>query len=113
MVDDEPMILELVVAILEDQDQRIEATEDPLEALKFAERHRDQIVLLITDMTMSDMNGDELAIKIKALCPRLKTLFMSGRSADDSLMMFDPDRDFIKKPFSVTDLSDKVASILR
>ena len=45
--------------------------------------HRRKVVLLLTDLVMpGSMSGQELARQLLAAQPRLKTIFMSGYSAE-------------------------------
>lgn len=54
----------------------------PQEAVQQAESNNEEIQLLVTDVTMPDMNDTELAEKITSLHPEVKILFMSGYPAD-------------------------------
>ena len=49
-----------------------------VDALRVAERHRDDIHLLVTDVVMPHMSGRELAERLGAVRPAMKVLFMSG-----------------------------------
>jgi two-component system, cell cycle sensor histidine kinase and response regulator CckA len=51
-------------------------------ALSLAKTHQGKIQLLLTDVVMPEMNGRDLADRLRNLCPGLKVLFMSGYTAD-------------------------------
>ena len=72
------------------------------------------INLLITDMIMPEMNGKELAAKIKKLIPGIKILYMSGYIDDPIIRssLTDKKINFIDKPFSVNKFAEKVRKIL-
>ena len=114
LVEDEPAILDVTESILTDLGYTVIAAASPQEAEKLAEKHGSEIELLITDVIMPGMNGSTLEKKLKINCPGLKSLFMSGYTADiiSEHGILDKDLNFIQKPFSIRDLSEKVKSIL-
>jgi two-component system, cell cycle sensor histidine kinase and response regulator CckA len=63
---------------------------------------------------MPEMNGRDLAKKISELIPGLKCLFASGYTADVIAHhgVLDKGVNFIQKPFSIHNLSEKVRNIL-
>ena len=78
------------------------------------ESHRNEIHLLITDVVLPDMNGRDLAGKIKASRPAMQCLFMSGYTANVIAHRGILDRgvQFLPKPFSERELSIKVRNAL-
>lgn len=82
----------------------------PNKAVHLAEEHGGNIHLLITDVVMPEMNGRKLADRIKAHHPDIKTLFMSGYTANVLAHrgILDEGGNFIYKPFSKQDLGAKV-----
>ena len=60
------------------------------------------------------MNGKDLTQKLQSLYPQLKSLFMSGYTADAIAQhgVLDEGVNFIQKPFSVPDLTTKVREVL-
>jgi len=84
------------------------------EAVKLAGDCGDRIDLLLTDVVMPEMNGRELAAKLESLCPGIKTLFMSGYTANVIAHhgILDSGVYFIQKPFLMKDLSVKLKEAL-
>jgi FixJ family two-component response regulator len=82
--------------------------------LRLAEQHAGDVHLLITDVVMPEMNGRELADQLCGLFPEIKTLFMSGYTADVIAHqgVLEEGVNFIQKPFSIQDLSVKVRAAL-
>jgi two-component system cell cycle sensor histidine kinase/response regulator CckA len=70
--------------------------------------------LLITDMLMPDMNGDEVARRLRAMHPDLKVLYLTGFSdrlfAEKSALW--EDEAFLDKPCSVTGLKEAIALLV-
>jgi len=114
LVEDEPSILELAATILERQGYTVLAAPTPGEAIQLSTRHPGPIHLLLTDMIMPGMNGRDLAKYLLARNPHLKSLFMSGHTADaiGHHGVLDADVSFIQKPFSISDLAAKVRETL-
>ncbi len=91
----------------------ISAADGP-EALEVVESYPGKIDLLLTDLAMPGMNGQELAEKLLARLPDLKVLYTSGYAG--SILQ---DRDFaglatafLEKPFTWQSLAQKVRTVL-
>lgn len=114
LVEDEPMVLKMGRNMLEALGYTVLTTVSPVQALKLAEEHAQEIHLLMTDVVMPEMNGRDLAAKLKSLCPGIKTLFMSGYTANVIAHhgVLEKGVHFMQKPFSMKDLADKVREAL-
>ncbi|MDT8321381.1 MAG: response regulator [Xanthomonadales bacterium] len=112
VVDDQPLIVKLVVAVLDDVGLDIMFAGHSRQAMDLAAEHRDRIRLLITDLRMSGMDGEELAREISLHCPDLRVLFMSGEAISDVDLAEGPRRDFIAKPFAPAELVRRVEALL-
>ena len=114
LVEDDGSILKLGKRILEDLGYAVLSTNSPSEAAKLAEEHTGEINLLITDVVMPEMNGRELSERLQTLYPDLKTLFMSGYTANVIAHrgVLEDGVCFISKPFSKKDMAVKVREVL-
>ncbi len=114
VVEDEMAILKLAERILSHCNYKVLLANSPLEALEVAQSHSGEISLLITDVVMPEMNGRELANRLKKLCPGIKCLFMSGYPAKVIAHrgVLGEDVQFIQKPFSTKSLAAKVRETL-
>ncbi len=86
----------------------------PDEALALAERQRDAIHLLVTDVVMPGMNGRALATALTAARPGLRVLYMSGYT-DDVIAhrgVLAPGTMLISKPFTALALLGRVREAL-
>ncbi len=115
VVEDEPALLTMDKMILEKAGYRVLAAGTPTEAIRLAEEHAREIDLVITDVVMPEMNGRDLAERLKSLYPRMKILFMSGYTADVIAHrgVLEKGVNFIQKPFSTKDIAVKVHEVLR
>jgi PAS domain S-box-containing protein len=114
LVEDEPMILEMSTMMLEKIGYQVYAHASPQAAISFAEHHPEEIHLLLTDVIMPEMNGRDLADRLRTFYPDLRCLFMSGYT-DEVIAhhgVLDDRVFFIHKPFSRSDLSQKVRDAL-
>ncbi|MGM0611802.1 MAG: PAS domain S-box protein [Thermodesulfobacteriota bacterium] len=110
LVEDEPAILKMGRGLLEKLGYTVVTAEKPDDALRFAEEYEGKIHLLITDVIMPEMNGCDLAAKLSECSPGLKSIYMSGYTADVIAHhgVLEKGVHFIQKPFSIQDLAVKV-----
>lgn len=112
VVDDQPLILKLVQAILNDVGLDIVPADHPGQALQLASELRERVRLLIIDLNLGGAGGADLARKVLAHCPGLRVLYMSGDDPDDLQLPAAVRRNFIGKPFSPTELIRRVEALL-
>ncbi len=114
LVEDEAAILDMGKTMLEQLGYRVLASSLPDEALGMADDHAGEIQLLVTDVVMPNMNGRDLAERLQTLYPGIKTLFMSGYTADVIAHhgVLDKSVNFLQKPFSLRELAIKVRQAL-
>lgn len=114
VVEDESAILSMVKLMLESYGYRILTASTPGEARHVANEHTGEIHLLITDVVMPEMNGQDLLNAINQIYPEIPGLFMSGYSGDVIAHhgVLDEGVNFIQKPFSKHALAAKVRQVL-
>jgi DNA-binding NtrC family response regulator len=114
LVEDDEQILDLLRTMLEENGYRVLAASSPQEACTICEQHPGDIDLLITDVIMPRMNGKELQVRIAGMMPGIRTLFMSGYTADiiATRGVIDQGVNFICKPFSMPTLTKKVREVM-
>ena len=114
IVEDDGSILKLGIKILDDLDYSVISASTPGEAIQLAEKQNDKIDLLVTDVVMPEMNGRELSDRLKTLHPDIRTLYMSGYTANVIAHrgVLEEGICFIPKPFSKKELAVKVREAL-
>lgn len=114
LVEDDPAILQMVMMMLTELGYTMLSSSTPGEAIRLAREYAGEINLLVTDVIMPEMNGLDLAKNLLPLYPRLKSLFMSGYTADIIAHhgVLDEGVHFIQKPFSIKDLATKIREAL-
>ena len=114
LVEDEIAMLKLTKKILRDLGYKVLPANTPSEALTLAEAHPGTIELLITDVVMPEMNGRELADRVRLIYPHIECLYMSGYTADIIAHhgVLNKNIHFIQKPFSRSDFSTHIQKVL-
>jgi two-component system cell cycle sensor histidine kinase/response regulator CckA len=112
VVDDEPMVRALVAVALEQEGFAVLTAESGADALSLSRMHRGDIGLLITDVTMPEMDGPTLARKMELEDPGLPVLYISGQ-CDPAEVDLRHGSQFLAKPFSITTLIDQVRNLMR
>ncbi len=113
-VDDESAIVEIVTSQLESLGYKVTSCHNGLEALELMKTTPDRFDLVITDMTMPKMTGDELAKEIKNIRSEtpiiLCTGFSSKLTSEDEKL---PDIDAIlMKPIILRDMATIVRNVM-
>ena len=114
VVEDEPVIRNLIVEVLQDLGYRaLEAPDGPagLKILQSPQR----IDLLVTDVGLPGINGRQLADAARETRPRLKVLFITGYAENATLAngFLDPGMEMITKPFAVEALANRIRNIIQ
>ena len=114
LVEDEATILKMTLLMLKNLEYRVLTAGTPGEAIELATKHAGQIHLLITDMIMPEMNGRDLAERVRVTNPSMKCLFMSGYTANiiTTQGVLEEGTHFIPKPFTIKTLAIKVKEVL-
>lgn len=114
LVEDEDSVRELAARILQENGYQVLAEASAEQAQKLWDRHGTSIDLLVTDLVLPDLDGQELADRLRRARPGLPVVAMSGYT-ETARMRADPLRStmsFIAKPFSAEDFGRKVRQAL-
>ncbi|MCC6695555.1 MAG: PAS domain S-box protein [Candidatus Hydrogenedentes bacterium] len=113
VVEDEAQLLQLTTHLLKKLGYRVLPARSPDEACEIAQSAGD-FHLLLTDVVMPSMNGKELRRRIEGIRPGIKSLFMSGYTADaiTDQGILEPGSNFIPKPFTMAELGAKIREVL-
>ena len=83
VVDDERSIRQLVVNVLRQHGFDVLEAPDGPRAIELAREHPAEIALLLTDLVLPGISGEELARVLKTSIPGLNVVFMSGYEEDE------------------------------
>lgn len=115
VVEDQADLLELAKKSLEEYGYKVLSAWTPGEAILLCEAYNAEIQVLLTDVIMPVMNGKELRDRVLKMRPAIKTLFMSGYTADVIAHrgILDEGINFIQKPFTPRALAKAIRDVLK
>jgi two-component system, cell cycle sensor histidine kinase and response regulator CckA len=114
LVEDEPVVRELARRVLVRGGYTVRAAGSPAEALLGVAHDAGAVDLLLTDVVMPQMNGRELADRLRAERPGLHVAYMSGYAAEALATHASAglDAPLLQKPFSPDSLLAFVSQVL-
>ncbi len=114
VVDDEQIMREVSRSILEQLGFEVLTASNGEKALSLYRRHRQEIRIVLLDLTMPTMPGTEVLSEILALDPTARVVMMSGYAKSSAVRELTAKGmvDFLPKPFRPDQLLDKVRNVL-
>src|SRR3954464_7990486 len=106
VVDDQDVVRDVIKLSLESAGYRVLEAATPSEALALVRAAGTEVDLLVTDVVMPEMDAFELANRISCELPAVRVLYTSGYTDAAA------EGPFIQKPFTPTQLIEKVGSVL-
>jgi two-component system cell cycle sensor histidine kinase/response regulator CckA len=109
------MILEVGRLMLENLGYQVLEARSGREALEIYRQNKDRVRVVVLDMVMPQMGGEQTFDQLKAINPDVRVLLASGYSINGKAQeILNRGCDgFIQKPFSYSDLSMKLGEILK
>ncbi len=114
IADDEEAVRVVAKEILERQGFATLVAVDGREAIDLFETHRDAVTAALIDLTMPQINGQEVMEALRAQRPDLPVIITSGYNEQDIMERFhqSPPSAFIQKPYRSRDLVALVKKVL-
>ena len=114
VVEDEPVIRDLIVEVLRELGYRALEAADGTAGLKVLQS-RKRIDLLVTDVGLPGVNGRQLADQARVTRPDLKVLFITGYAENATLPngFLDPGMEMITKPFAIEALATRIRNMIQ
>lgn len=114
VVDDEEMILKVVKMILTQLGYTVTCESEPLKALSVFQSNPFEFDLVITDVNMPGIRGDELAQRLMAVRPGIPIIIYTGHSdaVDEKTCAQTGARAFLKKPFDFFSFASHIRHVL-
>jgi DNA-binding NtrC family response regulator len=109
VVDDQATIRNILIQVLKLEGYRVLSAVDGRDALETASQNSGKIDILITDLQMPVMGGEELIHKLTALRPETRVICLSAGLSEVSLAQ---DVLFLPKPFVLKELMTTVRGVL-
>ncbi|MGM0599977.1 MAG: response regulator, partial [Candidatus Rifleibacteriota bacterium] len=114
LVENEAAMLPMMKMMLERLGFRVLTARTANTAFNLAEKHKQKITLLITDVIMPEINGYKIYEMVKKTNPDIKLLFMSGHPANVLIHrgIIGNNLNFLQKPFSMSEFAQKIGKLL-
>ena len=115
LVDDDPALLRMMQSYLERQGYSVDASLKPSEALEKFTANANKYDVVIADLTMHPIPGDEMGLKMVALNSRVRILLCSGYPYVVDALPADVRGRFaaLQKPFVPDMLAKAVSALLK
>src|SRR6185312_11901535 len=109
-----PQLLELASFSLESNGYKVLTAGNGVEALSIIQKNDQKIHVLITDVIMPQMDGQELAERARILNKEMKIIFQSGYNENTLVQhgIQSGEVAFLEKPYNMKTLLSKVRSVL-
>ena len=114
VVEDEPSVRTLATRLIERVGFQVQSASDGVEALKIIAANGSAISLVLLDMLMPRMNGEETLVELRRMLPEIPVLLTSGYSEDVQAhrALNTKNVHFIQKPYAAADLTSTIRRIL-
>ncbi len=114
-VDDEPFVLQVAKATLERYGYKVITAKNGREGVELFRKRAREIDLVLLDMTMPELNGEETLTAIRAIRPDVIAVLSSGYDEIESTSRFLGKglAGFIQKPYTPEGLASKVKDALQ
>ncbi|MFH1057461.1 MAG: PAS domain S-box protein [Pseudomonadota bacterium] len=115
VVDDEESVRSVTKMMLERGGFKVVTAADGREGVEVFRAHQHELKLVVLDMTMPHLNGEEAFTEIRRISDRVPVMLASGYNEQDATTRFAGKglAGFIQKPFRMQRLLEKVAEALR
>ena len=114
VVDDDPMMLDVLARILQRENFELLMAGGGPEIMERLSTYEGQVDLLVTDYAMPDMQGRELADRLRQRFPALKVLYQTGFSdmLFENRVELEDGAAFVEKPFTARGLREAARLVL-
>ena len=114
VVDDEPVLRDMLAEILEGRNYSVIPAMNGVEGIQKYRAHRDEIGIVISDLGMPMMGGEELFERLKEIDPQVKMIFMTGYLEENSRsgILRSGVKKIIHKPFRIDEIVECIGDVL-
>ena len=114
VVDDEEDVRQVTGAMLEQQGASVLLAADGSQALELYREQRDKIDLILLDLTMPGLSGEEVLRRLQLLGARQRIVVMSGYSEEETMQRCTAlgAAGFLRKPFELETVMAKLLTYL-
>lgn len=111
LAEDEALLRELGETILRHAGYTVITVHKRAELDSLLQSHDTDIDVLLTDVIMPEISGQELASKVRLRWPSVRVIYTSGYPGEE-LKDMHQDAAFLQKPFTPAELMEKIRQVL-
>jgi nitrogen-specific signal transduction histidine kinase/CheY-like chemotaxis protein len=114
VIDDEPIVRSMATSALERYGYTIKVASNGREGIDVFKSHQHEIRLVLLDLTMPVMNGEEALRELQSIDPDVRVVLSSGFSEVEAIRRFAGKRlaGFVQKPYTAAALARTVKQVL-
>ena len=114
VIDDQELLIEICEMMLKRLGHKVFKASSGSEGIKIFEANKNQIDLIISDLNMPEMDGQEVIAKLRKIDRNVKVLLSSGAllDSDEKEVIKRGFSGLLKKPYKINVLSKKVTELL-
>jgi PAS domain S-box-containing protein len=115
VVDDEPSVREVAARMLQRRGFEVECASNGVEAVDTYRQRRAEICLVLLDMMMPGLSGEETFRQLRAIDPHVRVILSSGYNEQDATSRFVGKglAGFVHKPYRVGELWEAIRAALK
>ena len=108
IVDDDPLVQSFMKVLFELHNFEVDVCSDGVEAVEYSRTRAEGVDLVVMDLMMPRMNGDEAFYEMLPYWPDARVLLVSGEPGDVSIdrLVADGAVGFVAKPFNLSVLAE-------
>ncbi len=114
VVDDEEVVLKTARMSLERRGYTVLQAENGRAAVEIFRRDRDRVSLIVLDLSMPGMSGQETLIELRKIKPEIEVIVSSGYSESEVARIFAVENvsGFLQKPYTSARLAEKIGGVI-
>lgn len=114
VIEDEEMLVDMLHTVLTNKGYTVFSAQDGEEGIGLFVRHRAEVAVVLTDLGLPKVRGDEVVMRLKEIDPHAKIILASGFIEPEikaAAVQMGISR-FIQKPYSYTDVIQTVREVI-
>ena len=112
MIEDNILLLETTRELLEALDHQVFTAANGQQAREIMAAHGNEIELVLLDLTLPDVDGEELLKELADKFANLKVVLCTGSLTDENLRRHPAVRGYLAKPFELRELRKAISEAL-
>lgn len=112
LIEDNILLQETTRELLEAFDHQVFTADTGKQAIELMSHHAQEIDVILLDLTLPDISGENLLAEMVRVFPELKVVLCTGSLVDEHLRQHPAVRGVLSKPFDLAELRSAVEQAL-